>query len=346
MITDQAYDVSAGQVFLRLPWLETAFEVHLKLEGLNPAGSIKLKTAREIIESAEAEGRIGPDSEIIESTSGNLGIALAMICAAKGYRITLVTDPNANPRSIQHMRTLGAYVVVIHQRDHNGGFLQARIDHILGQLATNPKLVWLNQYANPANAGAHRRTTAREIADGFGVPDWLFVGVGTSGTLMGCVEYFSGAATKIVAVDSAGSVTFGGPPAPRFVPGLGTSRRPELVRDDGSFRKIQIAELDAIHMCRRLARERGLLLGGSTGSVLAAMLALRDEIPAASRVLGLSPDMGDRYLDSIYDDNWVIERFGPQALRCSRDDKDWTCLTSQCCPASTSRLCSTAMSRT
>jgi len=319
VITDQVHEVSAGQVFLRLPWLATAFDPYLKLEGLNPAGSIKLKAAREIIEAAEAQGLLGPDTGIIESTSGNLGIALATICAAKGYRITLITDPNANPRSIAHMRALGARVVVIDRCDRHGGFLQARIDHVLGELAADPNLVWLNQYANPANAAAHRRHTAREIVDGFGVPDWLFVGVGTSGTLMGCVDHFRDTATTIVAVDSVGSVTFGGPPAPRFVPGIGTSRRPELVRDDGSYRTAHVSELDAIHLCRRLAGERGLLLGGSSGSVLVAMLALREEIPAGARVLGLSPDLGDRYLDTIYDNDWVAERFGRDALREAHD---------------------------
>ncbi|WP_084735077.1 2,3-diaminopropionate biosynthesis protein SbnA [Actinophytocola xinjiangensis] len=314
MIADHAYEVSAGQVFLRLPWLATAFDPYLKLEGLNPAGSIKLKAAREIIETAEAQGLLGPGASIIESTSGNLGIALATLCAAKGYRITLVTDPNANPRGLAHMRALGATVVVIDRRDRDGGYLQARIDHILGELAADPTLVWLNQYANPANVAAHRRHTAREIVEGFGVPDWLFVGVGTSGTLMGCVDHFRDTATTIVAVDSVGSVTFGAPPAPRFVPGIGTSRRPELVRDENAFRLVYVSELDAIRLCRRLARERGLLLGGSSGSVLAAMLALGEQIPAGARVLGLSPDLGDRYLDTIYDNDWVTERFGRDAL--------------------------------
>jgi cysteine synthase A len=308
--------LAAGEAFLDLPGFAPGFTTTVKLEGLNVVGSIKLKTARGLLDSVEEANLAGPGAEMIESTSGNLGVALAALCAARGYRITLVTDPNTSDRATRTMRALGAQVVRVEEHDANGGYLQTRIDYITARLAAEPRLIWLNQYANPANADAHRRYTTAEILAGFGVPDWLFVGIGTGGTLMGCVRglHEVHAPTVVVGVDSVGSVIFGGPAGPRWIPGVGGSRRQELVVDDGSFIKVVIAEADAVRTCRRIARDHGVLLGGSSGTVLAAVRALRDRIPAGSRVLVISPDLGGNYLDTIYDDGWVLRHFSPSAL--------------------------------
>lgn len=316
MISSRVYDLVSGERFLELPGFQTAFSTHVKLEGLNPAGSIKIKAAREMILNAEEQGLISPGRELIESTSGNLGVALASICAAKGYRITLVTDPNANARTVRFMKALGAEVVTVTRRDAAGGYLRTRIDYIRARLAADSRLVWLNQYANPGNAAAHSKHTLNEILDGFGVPDWLFVGTGTSGTLMGCVRRLRELAlpTQVVAVDAVGSVTFGDHPGPRWIPGIGASRTPEIFSDDGSFLKVLVDEPATVRMCRRVAREYGLLLGGSSGSALAAVEAMADRIPAGSRILTLSPDMGEGYLDTVYNDEWVRERYGAEAL--------------------------------
>jgi cysteine synthase A len=316
VIAEEVWDLAGASTFTSLRNLAPGVDVLLKLEGLNPAGSIKLKTARELVLDAERSGRIGPGSELIESTSGSLGIALAMISAARGYSITLVTDPNANDRAVQHMRALGARIVVVSERDANGGYLQRRIDYIHERLAQDDKLVWLNQYANTANVAAHRKHTMTEILDGCGTPDWLFVGAGTTGTLMGCLEglRLADAHTRVVAVDSVGSVTFGTPPERRYIPGLGTSRRPEIFVDSHNLRKVLIPEADAVRMCRRLAREYGLLLGGSTGTVLAAVVGMAARIDSGDSVLAISPDLGERYLDTIYNDSWVVTRLGEAAL--------------------------------
>ncbi|WP_030740916.1 2,3-diaminopropionate biosynthesis protein SbnA [Streptomyces sp. NRRL S-31] len=307
-----AHELGWGHAFLELPGFAPDFSTYLKLEGLNPAGSVKLKTARAMVEHAETDGVLKPGSRLIESTSGNLGIALASVCAAKGHRLTLVTDPNATEHSVRCMRALGAEVVVVTARDPGGGFLQSRIELIHRVLARDPSVVWLNQYTNPANPGAHLDSTAVEIFEGFGEPDWLFIGTGTGGTLMGVVEYArrTRAATRIVAVDTLGSVTFGGAPGRRWIPGLGASRRPEIFEDDGSFAKVLVEERETVLMCRRLARSHGVLLGGSSGTVLAAVRAVRDSIRPGSTVLAIAPDLGDRYLDSVYDDDWVTARFG------------------------------------
>jgi N-(2-amino-2-carboxyethyl)-L-glutamate synthase len=303
-------DVINEDNFIQLPALGIN-GLYLKLEGLNPAGSIKLKTALSMVSQLENAGAIGPGTRLIESSSGSLGVALSMVCAERGYRFSCVVDPNASPDNVKTMKVLGADVVLVDQRDANGGFLGSRIAYIQALTARDPCYVWLNQYANPENPGAHARTTARAIAAAFEHIDYLFVGAGTTGTLMGCVQYFSAHRpdTRIVAVDSVGSVTFGLPPGKRHIPGLGTSRTPEIFSSQGVHAFEMVAERDTVAMCRFLAQSCGLLAGGSTGTVLTAVHQWRDRFAADDVVVTISPDLGERYLSTIYDDCWVRERF-------------------------------------
>jgi len=289
---------------------------HLKIEGLNPAGSIKLKTARGMIEGAEAAGVDLSRTRLIESTSGNLGIALAAICAARGYLLTCVVDPNTNAMAAASIRALGAELVTITERDLNGGFLGSRIAYIERRLAVEPDLYWLNQYANPDNPAAHARHTAPAMLEAFDQIDDLFVGSGTCGTLMGCLVHFRRCSpeTNIVAVDAVGSVTFGEPPAPRHIPGLGTSRRPALLGGHSPDQIVHVPEWETVRECRWLARTAGLLAGGSTGTVLAAVRRQEAEIDPQATVVAIAPDLGERYLSTVYDDAWVIDRGLGRAL--------------------------------
>ena len=286
--------------------------LHLKIEGLNPAGSIKMKTALGMVAALEAQGRIGPDTHLIESSSGSLGVALSIVCAERGYRFTCVVDPNTSLQNIKMMRALGAQVHMVELRDANGGFLGTRIACIEELVRTDRRYCWFNQYANPENPRAHASSTARAIADTFAHIDYLFIGAGTTGTLMGCLQYFSQhrPRTRVVAVDTLGSVTFGYAAGKRHIPGLGTSRRPEIYQDEGIHAKELVAEADTIAMCRYLAVSNGILAGGSTGTVMSAVHRWRARMPQDACVVAISPDMGERYLDTIYDDEWVIERFG------------------------------------
>lgn len=290
--------------------------VLLKLEGLNVTGSIKLVPAMAMIADAERAGRLRPGGTIVESSSGNLGCALAALAAAKGFRFVCVIDPNALPRSVQMMRALGAEIILVTERDSSGGFLGSRIERVKQEVASRPNAIWLNQYANPANAEAHRHQTAPGLAAAIGYPDYLFLGVGTGGTLMGCLHHFAEVSptTRIIAVDAVGSVTFGTPAGPRYIPGLGTSRRPELIQKDLVSDVVHVPEAETIAACRWLARTHGVLLGGSTGTVLAGMRRYAERLPSACRVAAISPDMGERYLDTIYDDDWVIKTYGADAL--------------------------------
>jgi N-(2-amino-2-carboxyethyl)-L-glutamate synthase len=316
MIAGRVYDLITDDLYLRLPEFIGESNVLLKVEGLNPAGSIKLKTALALITDAEERGLLKPRGRVVESSSGNLGIALSMVCAVRGYSFTCITDPKASPHSVAAMRALSAEVIVVTEPDANGGYLGTRIALIKEMLRADPELTWPNQYGNVANSRAHWERTATEILQAIPSVEYLFVGAGTTGTLMGCAGYFRkfSPLTRIIAVDSRGSVTFGQPAGPRYVPGLGTSRLPELCRTDNLDEIVLIEEADAVRMCRRVAGEFGLLVGGSTGSVLAAVDQLGDQIPDGATVVAISPDLGDHYLDSVYDDDWVAERFGADVL--------------------------------
>ncbi|WP_412538153.1 2,3-diaminopropionate biosynthesis protein SbnA [Longispora sp. K20-0274] len=310
MIYQSAHDIVFEDVFLELGGLVPDVRVLLKIEGLNPAGSIKLKPAVALVESLEAQG-LRPGGRLIESSSGNLGIALSAVCAAKGYELTIVTDPNATPAAVRTMKALGARVVVISERDANGGYLASRVDYIVDQIARDPDLLWPNQYANPANRAAHHERTARGIHREVPHADVLVIGVGTTGTLMGCLSYYRehSPGTRVVAVDAEGSMLFGGPSGKRHIPGLGASRIPEVFVDTGEFDKVVVPETETVEMCRLIARRHGLLVGGSTGTVLAGVRRIAASLPVGSTVVAVSPDLGERYLDSVYCDTWVADRY-------------------------------------
>jgi N-(2-amino-2-carboxyethyl)-L-glutamate synthase len=155
----------------------------LKCEGFNFAGSIKLKAANEMVETAERDGVLTPRSVLVESSSGNLGVALSIIAASKGYRFICVTDSRCNLPTRLLMEALGSQVHVIAEPDAVGGFLGARIEYVRRLCASDDRYVWLNQYTNPGNWQAHYRTTAPAIAREFPHLDVLFVGAGTTGTL-------------------------------------------------------------------------------------------------------------------------------------------------------------------
>ena len=288
----------------------------LKCEGFNFAGSIKLKAATEMVEAAEQAGVLTPDSVLVESSSGNLGVALSVIAASKGYRFLCVTDSRCNLSTRRLMEVLGSEVHVIVEPADIGGFLGARLDYVHAVCASDDRYVWLNQYTNPNNWKAHYRTTAPEIARQFPRLDVLFVGAGTTGTLMGCARYFRDwhRPVRVVAVDSVGSVTFGGAPGRRLIPGLGTSVRPPQLDESYVDEVIQVEEADTIRVCRRLARS-GFLFGGSTGTVVSgAMDWLAQHDRQKLTAVAIAPDLGERYLDTIYHTNWVQGLYGEDVL--------------------------------
>ncbi|MBD0695015.1 2,3-diaminopropionate biosynthesis protein SbnA [Streptomyces sp. CBMA123] len=295
----------------------------LKVEGFNFAGSIKLKAAREMVARAEESGALGPGSTLVESSSGNMGVALSVLAAARGYRFVCVTDSRCNEATRRTMESYGTEVHVITEPHPEEGFLGARIRHVRALLAEDERRVWLNQYLSPGNWMAHYRTTAPAIARQFPDLTVLFVGAGTTGTLMGCARYFRERrpSVRVVPVDSVGSVTFGTPPAPRHIPGLGTSVRPPLLDDSLVDPAIHVEERDTVRTCRELMRG-GFLFGGSTGTAVSGAVRWLDEhhgdgmggVRNRVTAVTIAPDLGERYLDTVYHDEWVARSIGPEGL--------------------------------
>ena len=269
-----------------------------------------------MVKSAERARMLTPRSILVESSSGNLGVALSMIAASKDYRFLCVTDSRCNLSTRLLMEALGSQVHVITEPVANGGFLGARIEYVRALCASDDRYVWLNQYTNQGNWKAHYRTTAPAIARQFPQLDVLFVGAGTTGTLMGCARYFREwhRPVLVVAVDSVGSVTFGGAAGRRMIPGLGTSVRPPLLEEPYVDDVVRVEEADTIRACHRLAR-RGFLFGGSTGTVVSgAMDWLSRHDASGLTAVAIAPDLGERYLDTIYQTNWVEAIYGKDVL--------------------------------
>jgi N-(2-amino-2-carboxyethyl)-L-glutamate synthase len=288
----------------------------LKCEGFNFAGSVKLKAATEMVEAAERDGRLTPKSVLVESSSGNLGVALSMIAASRGYRFLCVTDSRCNLSTRLLMEALGSQVHIITEPDPISGFLGARLDYLRALCASDDRYVWLNQYTNPGNWQAHYHRTAPAIARQFPRLDVLFVGVGTAGTLMGCTRWFREwhRPVSVVAVDSVGSVSFGGEPGRRMIPGLGMSIRPPLLDESSVDEVVHVEEADTIRACHRLARH-GFLFGGSTGTVVSgAMGWLASHDAGKLTAVAIAPDLGERYLDTLYHINWLESLYGEDVL--------------------------------
>ncbi|MBB5960727.1 cysteine synthase A [Saccharothrix tamanrassetensis] len=289
----------------------------LRCEGFNFGGSVKMRTAAALVAAAERDGDLRDDTVLVESSSGNLGVALSAVAAGRGIPFVCVTDTRCNPSTVRAMRAMGAEVEVITEPDEDGGLLGARKRRVRSLCRDNPHYLWLNQYENPANWIAHYEGTAPAIGKRFPDLDVLFVGAGTGGTLMGCVRWFRdrGTAVRVVAVDAVGSANFGGPPAARLIPGLGAHQQAPVLDVSAVHDAIHVSEVDTVRTCRALAAH-GYLLGGSTGTIVNGALTwlTRNDPERTLTSVAISPDLGDRYLDTVYDDEWVLDRFGPAAL--------------------------------
>lgn len=310
MIYQTAESINDGRVFLKIDEFIKNNSIYVKIENMNPGGSVKIKTAIALVDAAEKNQDLKNKKHVIESSSGNLGIALSIICAARKYNFTCVADKNTLPHTIKVMKAYGAEVIIIETPHPERGYLGARLDYIKKRLVSDNSLVWTNQYESSANREAHARLTARELLNEFPVIDYLFIAAGTTGTLMGCVQTVTEAspATKIIAVDTKGSVIFGTPSAPRYIPGMGASVLPPLFDSKNLFDMVQVSEKETVQTCRLFARRYGFLVGGSTGTVLTAIRDYSPKIPAGSVVVMISPDGGERYIDTIYSDEWCLQK--------------------------------------
>jgi N-(2-amino-2-carboxyethyl)-L-glutamate synthase len=289
-------------------------DVWAKLESSNPAGSSKDRSASAMIADALAQGLLRPGGTVIESSSGNLGVGLAQACRYHGLSFSCVVDTRAHEAKIRTMRAFGATVHVVDTPDpETGDLLVARLKLVARLLASTPGAFWPNQYANEANPAAHAAGTMREIDEALdGELDVLFVATSTAGTLRGCCEYLDafGRATRVVAVDAAGSALFAGNPAPRRLPGLGAGFETQLSLEARFDDLVRATDLESVVGCRRLCDREAIFAGASSGAVVHALEALAPTLAPGSRCALILPDGGAGYLDTVYDDGWVEAELG------------------------------------
>jgi N-(2-amino-2-carboxyethyl)-L-glutamate synthase len=291
---------------------KSGLEVHAKMELMNPGGSAKDRPALWMIREAWKEGTIKPGSIIVESSSGNMAISLAMICNYLGLRFICVIDSRTTEMNIRLLKASGAEIdFVAHPDPDTGEFLPARLKRVQQLLATFPGSFWPNQYANSNNYLAHYHTTMKEIIDQLGQVDYLFGAVSTCGTIRGCAEYAKdhGLSTKIVAVDAEGSAIFGGNSEKRRFPGLGAGIVPPFCRSDIVDRVVHISDRDIVAGCLALAQEESIMAGASSGGVIAAVKQLEHELAPGTVCAVILHDRGERYLDTVFSEDWFKSEF-------------------------------------
>ena len=272
-------------------------EVWIKQERANPGASIKDRIAAAMIEAAEASGALKPGGTIIEPTSGNTGIGLAMAAAVKGYSLILVMPESM---SLERRRLMLAYGAKFDLTPREKG-MKGAIARAEELIAATPDSWMPQQFENPANLEVHRRTTAREIIEDFrdSPPDLLITGVGTGGHITACAEVLKAEwpSLQVFAVEPTLSpVLSGGEPGPHPIQGIGAGFVPAIMDTSRIDGVIQVAPEDAKEMARRAAREEGMLVGISSGATLAAIAQKLKEVGNGKRVLGFNYDTGERYL--------------------------------------------------
>ncbi len=299
-IHDSILDLVGGTPLVRLPRLnDTRADLVAKLEFRNPMSSVKDRIALAMIEAAERDGGLAPGGEVIEATSGNTGVGLALVCAARGYRLTLTMPDSMSMERRQILRALGAELVLTPAAEGMKGAL-ARAGDLH---AERPDSFMPRQFENPANPEVHRRTTAEEIwRDTGGEVDALVAGVGTGGTLTGVASVLKPRREgfRAFAVEPADSpVLSGGDPGPHKIQGIGAGFVPDVLDRGLIDEVVRVDNAQAMDTARRAAREEGLFVGISAGAALWAALriARRDEY-ADRRIVVIIPSFGERYLSS------------------------------------------------
>lgn len=304
-----------GQTIGRTPLIpltrmfkDAPFEVYGKLEMMNPGGSAKDRPALFILREAIRSGEIRSDTTIIESSSGNMAVSLAQLCGVLGLRFICVVDPRTTETHLKLIRSLHGEIEMVSEPDPaSGDYLPARIQRVKELRQSIGNSYWTNQYGNPNNYMAHYQSTMPEILEVLPRIDYLFCGVSSCGTIRGCAEKLkaSGMPTRIIAVDALGSVIFGGVKGKRQFPGLGAALAPPISRRELIDRILYVSEHDCIEGCHELVKREAIMAGASSGGVLSAIRAMKDEIAPGSVCAAILPDRGDRYLDTVYNEDWV-----------------------------------------
>lgn len=274
-----------------------------KLDSLNPGGSTKDRICLAMVEAAERDGRLRPGGTLIEPTSGNTGIGLAMVAAARGYRLILTMPESMSEERRTLLRAYGAEIVLT----PGGEGMRAAIDEARRIEASDPGFFMPSQFSNPANPEAHRRTTAREILADCPRLDAFVAGVGTGGTITGVGRVLreERPGTRVVAVEpSASAVLSGGAPGPHRIQGIGAGFVPDNLDPSVIDQVIAVGDDEAEETTRRLARDEGLLVGISSGAAALAAIRVAAQLGPDAVVLCMMCDTGERYLTTNIFDHW------------------------------------------
>ncbi|MBD3627830.1 2,3-diaminopropionate biosynthesis protein SbnA [Cyclobacterium sp.] len=306
--------VSVGNTpALRLEQLfpQSDHEFFAKLEHMNPGGSIKDRSSIFILQEAINLGKVSPDTVIIESTSGNMGIGLAQACLYLGLKLVLVVDPLINPHTENLLKIYGATLVKVQDKDSTGSYLKARLEKVKHLLEDTKNSFWTDQYSNKANPEGQRKITAELLDQLSNKLDYLFVGTGTGGTITGCLNEIQARrlATVIVPVDVYGSKVFNAPTGNKKIPGIGAGQKSSFFSTGDLGEPVYINDEQIIEGCWKLLRREAILAGGSTGAVVSAIEKTLMKIPTKSSIAFFISDRGERYLDTIYSKKWVLENF-------------------------------------
>jgi N-(2-amino-2-carboxyethyl)-L-glutamate synthase len=330
LVCENVLDLMGNTPMVALKKLFGSFPLNVygKLEGCNPSGSAKDRPALNLLLDGIQRGLVDRDTTIIESSSGNLAIGLSQACRYLGLELICVVDAKTTTQNLKMIAAYGTRVDVVADPDPTTGeFLPARLNRVRELCDQNPNSFWPNQYGNPANSASHYKTTMKEIASVFNDKvDYLFVAVSTCGTLRGCAEYIRDhkLPTKVMAVDAQGSVIFGNLPQTRLLPGHGAGIVPDNYQDGLADEVVHVSDLECVLGCRRLLYQEAIMAGASSGGCITAALKYAPEMKPGSTCVAILADRGERYLDTVYSDEWVERHFGtvPELDMSTYEEKD------------------------
>lgn len=298
---------------IKLESLSTTLDmqIYAKMEMGNPSGSVKDRSAANILVNAIRKGEINEHTTIIESSSGNMGIALARFGKLLGLPSYIVVDPYINQHAKNLLRSYGAKLVEVNEKDENQGYLRNRLKKVQDLLQEIPNSYWTNQYGNPDVRLAHEGIFKEIVAQLGKAPDYMLVATSTCGTIRGIADAIdkTKSHTQLIAVDAEGSILFENNPKARHIPGMGASYPSDFLQKQQIKAYILISDHQAVQGCHRLLDQEGMLIGGSSGAIIAALQKTKANLPKGATVVLLFPDSGERYLDTIYNATWIQKTF-------------------------------------
>lgn len=304
--------IKLPRLFKNLP-----LNVYAKLEMLNPGGSVKDRAALNMLMDAWKKKRIDQNTTIIESSSGNMGIGLAQVCACLGLKFICVVDVHSQLLNRQIIETFGGKVDLVTTPHPKSGFLGARMNRVQQLLQTIPNSFNCDQYRNPWHPQSHVQTLDEIIKELGKAPDFIFCATSTCGTLRGLSESIKEKKlhTKVIAIDAVGSVIFGDSPKKRLIPGHGASVIPPLYQQGLEDDFIHVSDIDCVKGCRLLMKKEGIFAGGSSGGIIMGILHYATKLPTGATCVMMLSDRGGRYINTVYSNDWVAENYGQSALK-------------------------------